>query len=137
MALRLHGHANRTINGKETAWRNRAMLELGIKRQRRYSYPGWDEDPGLAAGPGGDAALARRFREMRAAVLDADGELRNVDAHLASERLPAAEALRAAYGLPPWEETHPVNDEGDPTCLNCGGLIGLSCCERPAWGDPK
>lgn len=37
VSLRLHGHANRTINGVETKVRNRLMKELGIPRQR----PGW------------------------------------------------------------------------------------------------
>jgi hypothetical protein len=74
--------------------------------------------------------------EMHAAILDADGELRNVDAHMGSERIPAADRLRAAFGFPPWEETHPVNDEGDPVCLACGKTIGDGCqCVRPQWGD--
>lgn len=78
-------------------------------------------------------ALTRRQLE---AVLDADGELRNADAHLESERLPAAEELRAAFGLPPWETTHPVNGEGDPLCLTCGDTYGDECkCSDPRWGD--
>jgi len=34
VSLRLHGHANRTIDGFETIVRNRLMKELKIPRQR-------------------------------------------------------------------------------------------------------
>lgn len=36
VSLRLHGHATRSINGRETSIRNRLMVELRIRRQRRY-----------------------------------------------------------------------------------------------------
>lgn len=42
MSLRLHGHATRTINGKETAIRNKMMEELGITRQRKGFVGQWE-----------------------------------------------------------------------------------------------
>lgn len=46
VSLRLHGHATRTINGKETAIRNRILFELGIPRQRQQPDAPWERGIG-------------------------------------------------------------------------------------------
>jgi len=91
------------------------MIHKDVEKQFAAEYQAWNDDPLLAAPPGGESGLsvlARSLPELRRIILDHDGQTVAVVAHKATNRL----LLCSVLGIDP--RLYRARVSQDTACLN-------------------